>query len=431
MMDMRSIFTILLLSFILLPSLCAQQVCGLYTNEGKKLLPISFEELIIADNYIFASKKGRLQVYKYNGKKIRRMPYTNIMAFFANTPDSVDLKKYDNICLFDYKKQANPLKESTGKASQRLVFVAINDNKYGFIDTLGNEITPVKYDKVYHEREKLFIVQSKGKWGLVNLDAPQPEIVPCKYVYKSAKDIIIQGDYISMKNDKLKGAVYDIYGNVILPEGVWLKPLQEGYWAVCHPSTYAEWGVVNSRNERITPRRYHRIDYIPSNGLWEMRNGETSIFVDTLGNTVKPEEVAARNREDSINTPPSLFSKEGSRWYINRIVNGEIQKTETAYRDINRSYEDDSGVCFASNHNFQWHILDTNGQIIKRISYIAISYINNCFIVQEKGRYGVIDKKGKILIPIKYSKIEAYGNYFVVTRNKSAGRISAMPRFFR
>jgi hypothetical protein len=53
------------------------------------------------------------------------------------------------------------------------------NNKYGFVDTGGNEVVPLKYDRVGDYYESRAWVELNGKYGFVDLDGN--EIVPLKY----------------------------------------------------------------------------------------------------------------------------------------------------------------------------------------------------------------------------------------------------------
>lgn len=59
-------------------------------------------------------------------------------------------------------------------------YVVKNDNKYGFINKLGNEVIPAIYDKVgFNIKENLIPVQKDGKWGFIN--RKNETIIPFEY----------------------------------------------------------------------------------------------------------------------------------------------------------------------------------------------------------------------------------------------------------
>jgi hypothetical protein len=55
----------------------------------------------------------------------------------------------------------------------------LQDKKYGFLDTLGNEIIPAMYDFVSAFEEGLAPVKLNGKWGYIN--KKNKNVIPIKY----------------------------------------------------------------------------------------------------------------------------------------------------------------------------------------------------------------------------------------------------------
>lgn len=58
-------------------------------------------------------------------------------------------------------------------------YVAEFNNKYGFIDENGLNITEIKYDSVHIFKTNLAKVEINGKWGIVDYDGD--ELIECKY----------------------------------------------------------------------------------------------------------------------------------------------------------------------------------------------------------------------------------------------------------
>ena len=68
--------------------------------------------------------------------------------------------------------------DSVGSFSEGLAEVELND-KWGFIDTMGNVVIPLKYDNAGFFSEGLAGVELDGKYGFV--DTTGKEVVPLKY----------------------------------------------------------------------------------------------------------------------------------------------------------------------------------------------------------------------------------------------------------
>ncbi|MEE3390269.1 MAG: WG repeat-containing protein [Candidatus Cryptobacteroides sp.] len=57
--------------------------------------------------------------------------------------------------------------------------MVIMGGKYGFVDTIGHEIVPCRYDDAFDFHEGMARVESGGKWGYI--DKSGREVIPCIY----------------------------------------------------------------------------------------------------------------------------------------------------------------------------------------------------------------------------------------------------------
>ena len=89
-------------------------------------------------------------------------------------------------------------------------YVVQHDNKYGFIDKLGDEVIPLIYDEVgTNINEHLISAQKNGKWGFIN--RKNEEIIPFVYdeAYAFMDDLacVKKGDFFGFINKQNKTMV--------------------------------------------------------------------------------------------------------------------------------------------------------------------------------------------------------------------------------
>ena len=133
-----------------------------------------------------------------------------------NAGEFIILLKDDRKAIYSTKKKGfitDFIYDFVGYLSQNRFLVSI-DNKYGFIDTEGNEITPLIYDEC-HEffHEGVCVVSQNDKDGLIDLSGNL--VVPCIYhkLHTCSEGLILATDF-----DGNNGYI-DKKGNIIIPFG--------------------------------------------------------------------------------------------------------------------------------------------------------------------------------------------------------------------
>jgi len=76
------------------------------------------------------------------------------------------------------ENQEEVLYDEIGEFHEGLVSVRLND-KWGYVDSIGNEVIPLKYEEARNFSENLAPVKLNGKWGFI--DKTGKEIIPFKY----------------------------------------------------------------------------------------------------------------------------------------------------------------------------------------------------------------------------------------------------------
>lgn len=80
-----------------------------------------------------------------------------------------------------------------------------NNNKWGFIDKMGNEVIPLIYDKIgFNINDDLIPVQKKGKWGFINRKnkVKIPFIYDEAYAFIDNLAFVKKGNYYGCINKK-------------------------------------------------------------------------------------------------------------------------------------------------------------------------------------------------------------------------------------
>lgn len=157
---------------------------GFFNIQGKEIIPANKYDLIDEmdkDGFMQVRKGKKFGVVNEQGKEIAKCIYDYIAGYFEN----------------GYFKDGYT-RTNIGK-------------KYGFIDTLGNEV-PCKYSDIDLKVIKygFAIVKYKGKYGTI--DNKGREIVPFNFDYLSFSD----SSWLKEKNKSGKSA-FD-YANLISPE---------------------------------------------------------------------------------------------------------------------------------------------------------------------------------------------------------------------
>lgn len=150
---------------------------GVFNESGKLIIPIKYTAISCHDDYVKVCKDCCWGVINVDGQEIIPPIYELINGFFV-----------------DYA----------------IAIVRLN-KKYGLIDRLGREITPIKYDLIesFVKGKAKFLLD--GRWGVV--DNTGKEIVPA--IYDMIYDFFSQHDICVIQLNKKYGMI-DKHGKEII-----------------------------------------------------------------------------------------------------------------------------------------------------------------------------------------------------------------------
>ena len=157
-----------------------------------------------------------------------------------------------------------------------LFSVGVN-GKYGFVNRLGVEVAPLKYDGARNFSEGLALVILNGKWGFI--DKTGNEVIPLKY---DDADAFREG----LAEVKLNGkwGFIDKTGKEVIPlkyDYTWY--FREGLAAV---ELNGKWGFIDKIGKEVIPLKYDFACFFIE-GLARVELNGKQFFIDKNGNRVK------------------------------------------------------------------------------------------------------------------------------------------------
>ena len=271
---------------------------GFINKDGKTLIPFEYDVIRTDDYYpkpkdkIRAVKNGKMGVIDWDNKIIIPFIYANIL------PATEDIHVVFKDGKIGYIKETGEILVSPKYETMWLIFhhyvsrfekgtalVKLND-KFGFINTQGEEIIPCKYEAVKgsYFREGIIPVRYNGKWGYIN----QKNEIIAPFVYDEAEyfsnsfsDIengfakVRRGDkwgYINTEGKEVIPVIYDKLGNYI-------------FKGLCEAKRDEKWGFVNTEGKEVIPIIYDWVNLFNScGGSIEAHLGKKKFYMDLQGN---------------------------------------------------------------------------------------------------------------------------------------------------
>ena len=211
-------------------------------------------------------------------------------------------------------------------------------------------------------------VQKNNKYGLINLEGK--EILPCEYDEISA--IIGNENSIKVSKDGKVGVVDNNGKKVIDIKYKNIEKLSDDYkngYIVENDNNL--YGTVDCANNRILESKYTEINPVYENGMYIVKGTKGYNVVDKTGNIITKKEY-----ED-----------------ITDIKNSQIIVAE----------------------NKKYGLINTSGEQIIPCNYDELKFINNeNFIVKQNNKYGIIDASNKNVLENKYNTINYIKNADII-----------------
>jgi hypothetical protein len=285
------------------------------------------------------------------------------------------------------------------KAQSGLTIFKDTNKKYGYKNAKGIIVVPAKYqDGELFSAEGMVGVKLNGKWGFI--DTLGNEVVPYKYDYPDYDEelayefpeyefgYIFSDGMAAVFMDSLFGFI-DKKGKEIVPIKYWnFQPFENGVGGVMLNN---KWGFINRSGKEITPLKF---DNITKGGFFKI-NGKWGL-IDSTGKELIPTKYQLVDffREDMAKV------QYNDKWgFVNR------KGKEVIPPQYERVIYFQEGLAAFISEN-KWGFIDKNGKVVVPAKYEKIKEFKEglaavCF----ENKWGFIDKHGKVIIPYQYEDV--------------------------
>lgn len=370
---------------------------GLVDLEGNQILPCVYDFIsVFYGDFSIVNKDNKYGIVNKKGMEIIPMEYDNISSFYFEKFFSYGCEKYDFESAFYLEKNGETkvvnLSRSDVKFDKTHIETPydyeslIRNNKYGYVNYLGEEI-PCQYQNARrYFSEGLAAVVKNNKVGFIDKDGTV--IIPFKFYY--AVDLfglnsnnlgVFSEGVAAMANNNLKWGFIDKQGNTMIPFVY--------DWADCfhHGSAIVgklvgkemRYGIVDKSNSVVLPFEYEHAVY--SGNVFVMcKNGKWGLF-SSMGN-----------------------------WLATCQYDQHIVFT-AGYATVES--------------NGKRGLVDEQGQLLIPCEYESASYDwqSDLVWVKQNGKYGYVDLNNRVVVPIKYDEAESFKPVFRVMEKDRDGRL--------
>lgn len=398
--------------------------CGFVDRTGKEVIPCVYNKVIaFSPGYVVLANDEGVGCLDKDGKEIIPFIYDE-MTNFVN--DVAIVGKYNKDerkihyglihksgrilrpCKHE-KYYMNTLRESMN--SDDLVIIKEND-KYGFIDKLGNTVVPCIYDQVDVFSDGLAPVKKGDKWGFI--DVTGKETIPCIYQgqhgFKNGQAPVLK---------KGKWGYIDKSGNEILPCKLKYHLAFAFSNGLAPVKKDDKWGFINQSGELVIPCIY---DFIKEVSEDHYRVG---IRVDNRHPNFR--------KQRSENGVYGLVDKKSGKevlpciyWGIGNFSEGfAVVEDQKGFGYINSNGEISIPCKLGAAENFKdglakvymhgkWGFIDTTGYDVVPCKYTHVKDFHDGVAVVEKNiNILCVDHRGnEIPLQRKYEKINDFKDGF-------------------
>lgn len=326
------------------------------------------------------------------------------------------------------------------------------NEKYGFIDKMGNVIVPAKYDQVADFKEERAWVayrndEGRLKCGYIDLDGK--EVVPIKYQVpfgegETPTDFSEGLAALPLRTDEYDSPVYgyiDKMGNEVIPakfsiagdfkNGIALVDLENyidktGKVLTGNELEFQDKIVIFSKDEKMGLRHLNGKVVVPCNydviqnfsdGMAAVCKGHLWGYVDPLGTFVIPCSYHSSNYYDNgvmddwgeYGAPDEANDfHEGLVMVMKNRMAGFLNKQgKTVIPFVYKRAKDFSEGLAAVKTSLKWGFVDKEGNNVIPCQYDTVaSFREGLVAVVKNGKSGYINTKGKEIVPFIYDKPE-------------------------
>lgn len=451
---------------------------GYIDKTGKIVVRPNYDYAADAENgHMYVAKNSKWGVIDKTGKEIVRPEYDVVMDCGKNF-----LFKYDSkwICVDPsgneiFSKNYNEVQDF----SEGLAAVSIN-KKWGFIDTLGKEIIPPRYDSVIGGFEVgVDFVQQAGKWSLIDKAGKALGNLKFSAVGEGVFYENLDGLFGIEMNGKW--GYIDKNGKLIIPciyEDV--QNFNDGMAVV---NLKGKYGYINKTGKLVIPAKFYYARYF-NNGIAEVsltENDEFASYINKTGKEYRQKSTAPTTANNQVLVPflkggkivladsstmqvkdghefvvsaysfESLFSKDLIKIGYDGLGFGFVNKrgkmvglredfyNKQQYRGIYDEAEGFQEGYACVRLGLSWSFIDSSGKEVfpqTRYTFSKAKSFNEGLAAVKTKAWGFINKKGQTVIPCKYDTVFSFheGLAVVMLGNKwgyidKSGKVIVPPQY--
>jgi len=402
------------------------------SNEKEKIIDLNGSNIIdnnydeISDlekgesiNYYIVKEKDKFGYIKEDGSKITETLFNELSSYHNKSFEdglAFVIEKGKKKFIKEDGRELMEIETSCGYGFKNGLALLKNNSLFGYINTLGNEISGFIYNDAYSfTKEGLGIVSKNRKWGIID---KKGEIL-LDFVYDKITNYLVSNPKNQTTKFILKVMIENLYGFIDLENNIYskcefkeieTKYMDDGY-LLAKKDKY--WGLLNFNAKEEITFIYEDIKIL--NKLIFAKKGKKIEITNT------------------INKDHFIYKCE--KYYLFKDV--YIIKTKDNYLifefggvnkfELNVDIIDDISNFYDGKvlgiQNNKYGVIDINGKIIIDFTYdeIKLEFDESnlpIYIVSKNGLTGVISYNNKILIEIKYESIILRHNIFKARNNK-------------
>lgn len=235
---------------------------GLMNDMGLEIVPLVYDEITLYDDCAAVKNNNRWGVIGFTENIIIPIEYQAIKRFYG---DRFLVRKNDRWLFFDTKnKEESPygFEAVNSQASyrtsliseyQRIYTVARRDKKMGFVDSLGQIVTPFIFEgeRLVPLSDNMLAVQKNGKIALSDFQG--------KYLSEFDYDEVhFLSDRLTRVQKKGRYGIVNNKGSILIPceyDGIY--PLPKGSYYTLYK--HGKFGVADSNGKIVIPLKYASI----------------------------------------------------------------------------------------------------------------------------------------------------------------------------
>ena len=360
---------------------------------GEKVIPAKFEQVArFADGFAMVYNHKKVGLINRYGDEILPCKYKllNLVG-----EDRIAVKKGSRWALMDYNgNELTPFiyRYLTEAFHEGLLAAVAEDDRWGFINTSGDQVIECEYDFCCNFSEGFAAVKKDGKWGYISYTGDI--VIPILYDW--AREFHEGTAPIVVNN---RWGFVDKSGKVIIsPKYESAGRFFNGYAKVRMNS---KWGIIDRRGSEVVPCIYYLGSGAENKENVQVEYNCQSGYIDYSGRVLVP----CRYRELGLYFD-GLATVESNGKYGFLDETGK-QVIPSVY-DLAFSFDDGYAQVRKCD---RWGYIDKSGKEIIPCIYEVLGSFNRYGHAEAKlnGKFGVIDRKGNLVIPFKYDRMSSYG----------------------